>query len=757
MSVYPRNKTNELAGVLLLAASLLLFLSLISYDALDPSQSVAARHSPGNLIGKVGAWTADQLYQSLGFPALLLPLPILLVGYKKVRTRKIEYPWAKLSAFFCILFSLSTGMSLLAIPVPGPTNFTAGGLVGIFFSRQLLYYLNPAGSLIAVATLLVLSLLVATRFSIEAAVERVGARSWNPWKPVLERLRVWRMNREDRRELARIRKGKEPVKTWKPPLPSDELPFEPPVRRGDGGGAGIALEPAVSAMQPARHEGERSPAAEPVTTATPAARIFRIPALEFLQESTVENRIDEQELIERAQKLTTKCAEFDVTGRVLQIHPGPVVTTFEFKPDPGVKYSRITNLADDLCLAMKAESIRIDRIPGKNTVGIEVPNRKRQVIYLRSILSSPAYRESSSKLTLGLGQLINGETYVTELSRMPHLLIAGSTGTGKSVSLNCLVCSILYKATPDEVRFIMVDPKRLELGLYQDIPHLLTPIVTDPKKAANALNWAVHEMEQRYRMLAQMGVRNIEQYNRTIQEQGDEALVDRLEHEPEALPFIVIIVDELADLMMTAGKDVENALTRLAQMARAVGIHLILATQRPSVDVLTGLIKANFPCRISFRVSSKVDSRTILDSNGAEQLLGLGDMLFLPPGTSRFVRIHGAFLSEKEIGRITRFLREQAEPEYREEILEGEDDEDETALVDVGDMEDDLYDEATRFVVETGRASTSLLQRRLRIGYGRAARLLDMMEHEGLVGPSEGSKPRELRVPSNYFDEMKGG
>jgi VWFA-related protein len=461
-----------------------------------------------------------------------------------------------------------------------------------------------------------------------------------------------------------------------------------------------------------------------------------------LKQQVEETRFDEQQLLATARRLTEKCAEFEVYGQVLQIHPGPVVTTFEFKPDPGGKYSRITNLADDLCLALKATSIRIDRVPGKNTVGIEVPNLERRTIYLREALNSSTFQGSSSKLTLGLGHLINGRPFVTDLAKMPHLLIAGATGSGKSVGLNCMVCSILFKADPQDVRFILVDPKRLELGLYEDIPHLLTPIVKDPKKAANALNWAVREMERRYKALAQEGVRNIDQFNQVVDEnQGHD------EEELERLPYIVIIVDELADLMMSAGKEVEIAVTRLAQMARAVGIHLILATQRPSVDVLTGLIKANFPCRISYRVSSKVDSRTILDANGAETLLGNGDMLYLSPETARPIRIHGGFISEKEIAGITKFLKKQAAPHYQEEVLVGEENVVDEGLIDVSEMEDKLYDEAARFVVEVRRASTSLLQRRFRIGYGRAARLLDMMEHEGVVGPSEGSRPREILVP----------
>jgi len=455
-------------------------------------------------------------------------------------------------------------------------------------------------------------------------------------------------------------------------------------------------------------------------------------------------------LLDRSQRLISKYAEFGIAGRIIQIHPGPVVTTFEFKPDAGVRYSRVTSMADDLCLALRAESIRIDRLAGKNTVGIEVPNLSRQKILLRDILEGPSFQRSTSFLTLGLGKLINGETFSADLTGMPHLLLAGATGSGKSVGLNCMVCSILYKATPADVRFIMIDPKRLELGLYDGIPHLLTPIVTDPRQAANALAWAVAEMENRYKSLAQMGVRNIEQYNQEIREARNGFAQDA-----EPLPYIVIIVDELADLMMTAGKEVEGSLTRLAQMARAIGIHLILATQRPSVDVLTGLIKANFPCRISFRVSSKVDSRTILDCNGAEQLLGQGDMLFLSPRTSRLIRIHGAYISEKEITQITAFLRKQGAPQYQEEILEGEEEE-ESTLADLDNLDDELYEEAARFVVETGKASTSLLQRRFRIGYGRAARLLDIMQHEGIVGPPDGSKAREVLVSSNYFDEPKG-
>jgi S-DNA-T family DNA segregation ATPase FtsK/SpoIIIE len=419
-----------------------------------------------------------------------------------------------------------------------------------------------------------------------------------------------------------------------------------------------------------------------------------------------------------------------------------VVTTYEFKPDPGVKYSRVVSLVDDLCLALKAESIRIDRMPGKPHVGIEVPNPRRETIFLREVIESRAFRESSSKLTIALGKTIDGLNYVADLAKMPHLLIAGTTGAGKSVGVNSLIVSILYRARPDEVKFILIDPKRLELGLYEDIPHLAAPIITDPKLASRSLKWAVGEMEKRYRDLAGWGVRNIDGYNAEIMRRNLVQEYDERGEPHKPLPYIVIIIDELADLMMTSGREVEESITRLAQMARAVGIHLVLATQRPSVDVITGLIKANFPSRISFRVSSKVDSRTIIDTNGAEHLLGRGDMLFLPPGTSRLIRVHGAYVDETEIGKIVAHAKAQAKPEYNETITQSE--EEALGLEEGSGEHDELFEEALRICVEMKRASTSVLQRRLRIGYGRAAAILDIMEREGLIGQADGSRPRPV-------------
>lgn len=477
---------------------------------------------------------------------------------------------------------------------------------------------------------------------------------------------------------------------------------------------------------------------------------FELPPSSLLREPPLQQEQDEAELWERARLLAEKCMEFSVTGKIQHISPGPVVTTFEFKPDPGVKYSRVTSLTDDLCLALRAESIRIDRIPGKSTVGIEVPNTEREVIYLRELIESDKYRSQGSPLTIALGKTIDGKTYVADLTKMPHLLIAGATGTGKSVCLNSIIVSILCKASPDEVKMIMVDPKRLELGLYEGIPHLLTPIVLEPKRAANALKWAVGEMENRYKMLAGHGVRNIDQYNQMVRAKHEIIPALHPDELPRHLPYIVIVIDELADLMMVASNEVETAITRLAQMARAVGIHLIIATQRPSVDVITGLIKANFPSRISFRVSSKVDSRTILDANGAETLLGQGDMLFLPPGTSRLIRVHGAYVGEDEIGRIIEHIKSQRDPSYDDSIQISEE---EAGQLQGDGEKDELYEEALRIVCQMGRASTSVLQRRLRIGYGRAAAILDMMEHEGYVGPPDGSKPRAVRREAYEFLE----
>jgi DNA segregation ATPase FtsK/SpoIIIE, S-DNA-T family len=522
----------------------------------------------------------------------------------------------------------------------------------------------------------------------------------------------------------------------------------------------ITVPPAVPAAHALGEIAIHGRADAEVRSATVAPKNvsgFKLPPSTLLNQGEGPQKVREDELREEAKVLVEKCAEFDVRGQVVQINPGPMVTTYEFKPEAGVKYSRVTGLADDLCLAMRAESILIERMPGKSTVGIQVPNHERETIHLRDVLESETFAKAKSRLTLAMGKDINGRIVTADLNAMPHVLIAGSTGSGKSVAINAMIMSLLFRTTPAQVRLILVDPKRVELGMYEGIPHLFTPIITEPKLAANALRNAVREMERRLKLLASRSVRNIDQYNKLFEGVMPSLFDDGETEEP--LPYIVIIIDELADLMMLDRSNVEESITRLAQMARAVGIHLILATQRPSVDVITGLIKANVPTRISFRLATKVDSRTILDTNGAEALLGRGDMLFLPPGTSRLNRLHAPYVSEKETAAVVSFWKAQGEAEYVEGFLESPKDE-RTGMEGASEGQEDgdpLFDDAVRLVFEFGKASTSLLQRRLRIGYGRAAHLIDLMEHDGLVGPADGSRPRELLKAPGWLHEVMAG
>ncbi len=494
-----------------------------------------------------------------------------------------------------------------------------------------------------------------------------------------------------------------------------------------------------------------------VTVAPKNLSGYKLPSSTLLNTGEGPQTVREDELREEAKVLVEKCAEFDVRGQVVQINPGPMVTTFEFKPEAGVKYSRVTGLADDLCLAMRAESILVERMPGKSTVGIQVPNHDRETIHLRDVIESETFVKARSRLTLSMGKDINGRIVTADLAVMPHILIAGSTGSGKSVAINAMIMSLLYRTTPNQVRLILVDPKRVELGMYEGIPHLFTPIITEPKAAANALRNAVREMERRLRLLASRSVRHIDQYNKLFEGSMPSLFDDGEQEEP--LPYIIIIIDELADLMMIDRANVEESVTRLAQMSRAVGIHLILATQRPSVDVITGLIKANIPTRISFRLATKVDSRTILDTNGAEALLGRGDLLFLPPGTSRLMRLHAPYVSEKETAAVVDFWKSQGKAEYVEGFLDSP--KDERAAMDgesdEANEDDPMFDDAVRLVFEFGKASTSLLQRRLRIGYGRAAHLIDLMERDGLVGGADGSRPRELLKAPGWLHEVAVG
>ncbi len=773
----PFRRLNEAGGLFLLSVSLFLTLSLISYHPSDPSWNTATGSvAPLNLTGTVGSHLADLLLQALGLPSFLLPFFLVALGWKWVRSQPVDHPWLRVAG----AASLTTAAAALLALIPDWRLYEGviapGGVAGMLLAGTLVSVLNLAGTLLVLLTCFLLSLYLLSSFSfarLAPAAERVrgpvewlagwwgslrlrrgrGATEEVPEERVRER--AARMARVFQRDDAAGDEAVEPEEAYQEEdveIPIHTLEDMPPPPSPEPDGleeAGVPAEARSLPTAPAAPGAERP-------------EEYRLPSTDLLSEPPLRNPYNEAELKAIAAAIRSKFEEFNIRGSVVQINHGPVVTTFEFKPEPGIKYSRITSLTDDLCLGLEAESILIERIPGKPTVGIEVPNRKREIISLRQVIESDEFRKLKSRLPVPLGKDINGRIRLTALESMPHLLIAGSTGSGKSVMLNSTLMATLYRATPDEVRMILVDPKRVELGIYEDIPHLLTPVITDPRKATNALRNAVVEMERRYKLLAALSVRNLEQYNRKVR-----ALLERRRTiTPEAegpgweqlrpLPYILIVIDELADLMMVERANVEASVARLSQMARAVGVHLVLATQRPSVDVITGLIKNNLPARISFRVATRFDSRTIIDTMGAERLLGKGDMLFLPPGSSRLIRLHGAFVSEEEITAVVEFWKEQARPEYDETFLLAppEDGEAGEGGEEV-DRDDPLYEQAVRVVLEMGKASTSILQRRLRIGYGRAARLLDIMQKEGIIGPPDGSRPREVLKAPDWLEEVE--
>ncbi|HWP84408.1 MAG TPA: DNA translocase FtsK [Terriglobia bacterium] len=757
---------NELTGLLWMGVALLSLLSLLSFSPTDPSFHTATpKAAAENWVGVVGAYTADLLLQLLGLCSYLIPIALGGVGWRLLRSRPVFEHWAKLAGALLFLFSLPAALALIPYPVRLYEMFSLGGALGWLLAEGLRAWLNGPGSAIFIFLTLTVSIYILTAFSVERASDWAKSQM-ALFAPLRDRWARWKQGLTERREARQAaRRDAMPAATAAAPNP-EKLPGPVLVSRNPNPNSEEGKKPRQSdeiPVRPALGATTGRGRAVPVTATPVNPRItqsYKLPSTALLQPPDGPHPHAVEDLKRMAAILVSKCEEFDVHGTVTQINPGPVVTTFEFKPEAGVKYNRITNLVDDLCLALEAESILIERIPGKSTVGIEVPNPQRETIVLREILESEQFCNARSPLTVALGKEINGRIRVADLASMPHLLIAGSTGSGKSVTINSLLISILYKATPEDVKLILVDPKRLELGLYEGIPHLVTPIITDPKVAANALRNGVKEMERRLKLLAEKGVRNIEQYNKLFDKPESLHLFEP-EGEHRRLPYILICIDELADLMMVDSNNVEYSITRLAQMARAVGIHLVLATQRPSVDVITGLIKANFPARISFRVATKVDSRTILDTNGAEALLGKGDMLFSPPGSGRLVRVHGSLVTESEICQVVDFWRSQAAPSYVEEFLKppAAEDSDETPEEGEDSAEggsaDEMYDEAVRVVVEMGKASTSILQRRLRLGYGRAARLLDMMEKDGIIGPPDGSRPREVLKRPDWFAEIE--
>jgi DNA segregation ATPase FtsK/SpoIIIE, S-DNA-T family len=732
--------TREVWGVAICLAALLVTISLLTYSPADRSfNTPSGAINTHNWSGFVGAYLADLLLQGFGFSSYLLPVFLCVLAFQMFRANYKRISYTIILGYG--VFLISTGV-ILSLLIESENAREAGGIVGGFLKEIVLIPLfgRISATLISVFALL-LSLMLLTQNSLLDLLSRgmkpFGALKTSLLPAVTGRLQELRENREKRKGENTKKEKRDYVP---PPIVVKDDLREEPTRKA-------AKKPVVAPEQfklPEIGEG------------------YKLPLPELLDPPQAsDSRLDAETLRANSLILQKKLADFGVEGEVVAVRPGPVITMYEFKPAPGVKVRRIVTLADDLAMALRAVSVRIlAPIPGESVVGIEIPNPRRETVFLREIIESGAYQSADSKLTLALGKDIGGSPFATDLARMPHVLVAGATGTGKSVSINAMILSILFKSTPQDVQFIMVDPKMLELTVYEDIPHLLVPVVTDPKKAAQALFWAMDEMDRRYRLMRDKGARNIDNYNRLLAKQLpiEKSVIELRDaeiHEAEAggnlekerplvhepLPRIVIIIDELADLMMSVGRDIEEYITRLAQKARAAGIHLILATQRPSVDVITGLIKANFPARISFQVTSRVDSRTILDSIGSEKLLGDGDLLFLPPGTARLTRIHGAFVSDQEVRKVMKFLKQQAKPRYRPEVFDVKR-EIEAAAAD--EEYDEMYDQAVAIVTDTQQASISMIQRRLRVGYNRAARMIEQMEREGVVGPADGAKPREV-------------
>ena len=712
--IHPLRK--EILGVVFPLMAIVFAGSLLSYypgDRLfwNVTGPVGKAH---NLFGAVGSHISGALFDLLGFSAFWLAAILLAISFLSFRGRPLTSPVVSIIATFVLLASFS---AILNLQFAGEVVFrggkmTAGGLVGLHLAGYAKNVLNHFGAYLFLVTVFIVSLMVITHLSLGRIFSKLGL-----WiVGIAKRFRDIVTKIKERRKRAR----KTMVAHHK-----------------------IKSRPKVTIVKPGA-EAEKAPQQERFPFMNVAGE-FKLPSLDLLRDPPERQNVKVQrETLEmNARRLERKLSDFGVEGEVIEILPGPIITMYEYKPAPGVKISKVANLSDDLALTLRAQSIRIVApIPGKAAIGIEIPNNQREVVYLKEILSSATYKKSKHKLPIALGKDITGKAVVADLTKMPHLLVAGATGTGKSVSINTMIESLLFKVSPEMVRFLMVDPKRIELSTYHDIPHLLHPVVTQPKDATRALRWAVEEMERRYMLLSDRGVRNIETYNRKIVGTAKTAPETNSKQIDKTLPYVIVVIDELADLMMISSKEVEEAITRLAQMARAAGIYLIIATQRPSVNVLTGIIKANFPTRLSFQVSSKVDSRTILDTNGAEHLLGDGDMLFMPPGVGRIMRIHGAYVSEEEVKAVTDFLRKEKKPDYDSSILShiANDEESEQGELEI----DEKYEEAIDLVCKTGQASISMLQRKLRVGYNRAARMIEVMEVQGIVGPSDGVRARDV-------------
>jgi len=747
-----QTKKNEIIAVILFALSLFLFLSLFTFNEHDLSFYTSNPNAVlRNVTGIVGAYIAGVLLFLMGKAAYVGPVIILVWGISRFIQAKESKVYFKLIGAGVLAAAVSASLSII-YDSSTQTAYAGGGLVGSVISNFLLQYLGRFGAIVFISAMIVLSVLVATEFlilPIVASIIRFLSKGFSSIREyVSERFnseeeepsskfgRMSEAKKEIARKLEKIRKQVEAARktSYSDKDEEDEEETERPRARRRG--------PKIITSGRSEKVSAKTARLTETSDAETGEKIeYKLPGLDLLNKSSSSDQKEKEEVLkQRAALLEKTLLEFDVEATVVKINRGPVITMYELEPALGTKVNRITSLGDNISLAMKSANIRIVApLPGRGTIGIEVPNTKSEKVLLRDILETVEYHEEGSPIKIALGKNITGEAIVTDLAKMPHMLIAGATGSGKTVCINCIISSILFNSSPDEVKFLMIDPKRVELMMFEGIPHLIAPIVTNPKKAAAALNWVVTEMERRYKIFAEKGMRNISIYK------------EKQNENDEDLPFIVVVVDELADLMMVGQQEVETAIMRIAQLSRAAGIHMILATQRPSVNVITGVIKANFPARISFKVASKVDSRTVLDANGADKLLGRGDMLLMEPGEASVVRGQSSLVEDSEIKRVVTFIKDQSGPQYTTEILEQQ----ESKAGGVAQEKDDLYREAVEIVMNTRQASVSMIQRKLRVGYTRAARMVDIMESERIVGPYNGSKPREILIES--LDEIEEG
>lgn len=734
-----RIKSPEWSGIILILVSLFLLISLISYNSQDPSwaSTTSSDAKVNNYGGKAGASTAEALLQVFGFPSFLIPFAFIYLGFQIILPKEDKRLFSRTLGIVFLVFILSALLHTLFQDVSWRgARMASGGFIGNVLSSFIVQYFNHTGTVLILIGLLILFFVFSAHLSISQISLFFSKIIHLVFKEV--RIRVTRYQKTKRKEKMK----RKVIEKYAAPKPEKKKQAAKKPRK-------VAIAPPPSSP----------PKERPLFPEIEKKGDYNFPPFNLLDPGKESEQIDKNELYEKKQAIEEKLREFRIEGEVKEYHPGPVITTYEFYPQPGVKVSQVASYAEDLSLALKAEAVRIQRTPGKSSLGVEVPNNRREVIKVRDLLETENFRQSRTKLAIALGKSVHGEPYITDLSVMPHLLIAGATGSGKSVALNTIITSILYKASPEDVKLILIDPKRLEFSIYDGIPHLMCPVVKNPRKAEAVLLDVIKKMEARYHKLGLLRVRNIEQYNKQVhrllkEKKGklDEEGMEDL----KPLPYILVIIDELAELMMIGAQEVEYCIARLAQLARAVGIHLVMATQRPSIDVITGTIKNNFACRIAFRVPSKVDSRIIIDAAGAEKLLGMGDMLFMPPHNPRIIRLHCSFVSLPEINRLIKFVKDQGKPTYDEEIIHVLK-RPASHVVDKSDEKDPMFEKAVELVLHTGQASASYLQRKLKLGYARAARIIDQMESEGIVGPSEGSKPREILVSREAFIRKQRG